>query len=149
MTRREKIEWLKRYQVLVSRKNRILEEIQEAEQSAGPKSPKLDGMPHMPGSGGSAPELCSILLSLLTDEYNKIDTEIKNTRLEIMNSIKKLQHNSEYELLRKRYLSPEPKTWRVIASELHFSESWVRNLHLIALDNLEIPEYRDTILYGE
>lgn len=132
----KKKEYLKGFKRHTKRINRLDAEIEVLRSMKMFPSTNNDGMPH--GSGKS--DLSSYAASLLEkeDELHQKGVLQMMSYQNIMEHINKLEDEDERDILFYRYI--KGLQWWQIANEMHFSESWIYELHGRALKNLQIDE---------
>lgn len=126
---------LKAYKTLRQERDKLAQQIEELEVVLyGPKSQKLDGMPHNGGGGqGSGMNLADKHMEL-ERLYNEKIAELTDKLAEIEEAITPLEPR-ERTLIRLHYF--QGLTWEQVAVKMNYSWRQVHRLHGKALEKLQ------------
>ena len=134
MTYDEKVAWLRRYRQALRDEARLRDRIKAVRSRAESTTQAL--RPVVGGSqDGTKVERCTELLDQYQRELQEQLKESERIRAEIEAAINALPSALQRDVLQARYIDGLP-VWRT-ANRLHISESWVKQIHRTAIENLE------------
>lgn len=146
--RKEKKDWLSRYQVSLRKESRLLVQIRLAESRAESTTQNLTGMPGG-GASGSKVENGAILLAAYRMDLNQQQAESEKIRAEIEMAIGKIQDENQREVLTWIYIVGElddknrplfhPMGNKDVSERMHYSIEWVKKKKREALDAISLP----------
>lgn len=128
--------YLKSYQKHTRRTKRIDAEIEEIKSMKMYPSLNNDGMPH--GNNHSDLSQYSVILDEKENELYQEGVKQAQAYTDISNRIANIEDEDQRDVLFYRYI--KGMEWWQVANAMHFSESWVHELHGRALKNLKIEE---------
>ena len=97
-----------------------------------PRVPKLTGMPTAQNTEpGSAQERAATALFELREKQTEAITKLYRRAAEIETTIELLHEPLQRRILRMRYF--DGRSWTAIAQRVHYSESYVKQVHGFAL----------------
>lgn len=132
----KKKNYLRSYQKHSRRVKRIDEEIKEIKSMKMYPSLNNDGMPH--GNNNSDLSQYAVILEKKENELYQEGVKQVQTYTDIGSRIAKVEDEDQRDVLFYRYI--KGMEWWQVANTMHFSESWIHELHGRALNNLKIEE---------
>lgn len=140
--RKEKKDWLSRYQESLRKEKRLKETLREVRSRAESTTQALSGMPPA-GGRRSKVESGAILLAAYTMQLNEQIVDGEVIRAEIEAAVGRLEDPMQREVLYWRYIKGEDgrpmDLWKV-GNKLYISERHTRRLFGRALENLTLPK---------
>lgn len=130
----ESKEYLESYKRIAERLKVLMTEIERLRTEAESVSINLDGMPHGKGKDDKTARL-AIQLAEMESRLQEEMSDMWSKRMEIIESLGRLQKHKHQTLLHKRYI--ECKSWEVIAYEMGISWRYCYMLHGSALNEFE------------
>lgn len=140
--RKEKKDWLSRYQESLRKEKRLKETLREVRSRAESTAQALSGMTPA-GGQRSKVESGAILLAAYTMQLNEQIVDGEVIRAEIEAAVGQIEDPMEREVLYWRYITGEngyPMDLWKVGNKLYISERHARRLHGWALEHLEIPK---------
>ena len=125
-------EYLEQVRYLDQRIDSKIEQLTSLKYLATKCTSILTGMPRTGGSGNSSMENVLVKIVDLQEEINRDIDQLIDLKREVGRLIAGVDDLEYRVILEKRYLCYE--TWEQIATELGYSDKWVRQLHKRALD---------------
>ena len=127
-------EQLRAYRDIKLERDKLAAMVEEVEAVLyGPRSPKLDGMPHGGSAPGSIVEEAAIKHAELLEKYRRKVAELSAALVEIENAIEVLEPR-ERTLIRLYYA--QGLTWEEVCVAMNYSWRQVHRIHAKALEAL-------------
>lgn len=137
MTYNEKLCWLRRYRQALREEERLKNRILAVRSRAESTTRALQPVSVIGGNGGGCRiERCTDLLDQYQRDLERQLRKSERLRAEIEEAINALPSALQRNVLQARYIDGLP-VWRT-ANMLYISESWVKQAHKKAVENLQV-----------